>query len=168
MLRKHPARMAWRWLRHQPDSALSKWFRQYVSARDGRPGRRGIVALAGKLPVALWRFATTALAHGGAVLSKAREGETGTPEHPGGPTGPPGNPGRACDRAGVWFAADRGTVCPDGSHPPERRAARTGHHGHGAGVRRPTEPDRSLDAPSGAPLESDVQPGESPVAPRRP
>ncbi len=54
---------------------------------------------------------------------------------------PPGNPGRSCDRAGVWFAADRGTVCPDGSRPPERRAARTGHHGHGAGDRRRTEPD---------------------------
>ncbi len=61
----------WRWLHHQPDSALSGWSVQYVSARDGRPGRRGIVALARRLLVALWRFATTGLAHGGAVLSRA-------------------------------------------------------------------------------------------------
>ncbi len=71
MLRKHLARMAWRWLHHHPDSALSGWSVQYVSARDGRPGRRGIVALPGKLLVAPVRFATTGLAHGGAVLSKA-------------------------------------------------------------------------------------------------
>ncbi len=44
---------------------------QYVSARDGRAGGRGIVALPGKLPGAPVRFATTGLAHGGAVLSKA-------------------------------------------------------------------------------------------------
>ncbi len=68
---KHPVQMAWRWLRHQPGSALSKWFEGYVSARDGRARRRGIVALPGKLLVALWRFATTGLAHGGAVLSRA-------------------------------------------------------------------------------------------------
>ncbi len=71
MLRKHLVQMAWRWLHHQPDSALSGWFRQYVSARDGRSRKRGIVALARKLLVALWRFATTGLVPEGAVLSKA-------------------------------------------------------------------------------------------------
>ncbi len=71
MLRKHLVQMAWRWLRHQPDSALSAWFRDYVSARDGRSRRRGIVALARKLLVALWRFATTGLVPEGAVLSQA-------------------------------------------------------------------------------------------------
>ncbi len=70
-VRKHLARMAWRWLHHQPHGALSGWSVQYVSARDGRPGRRGIVALARRLPGAPVRFATTGLAHGGAVLSKA-------------------------------------------------------------------------------------------------
>ena len=40
MLRKH-LQMAWRWLQHQPYSALSKWFRDYVSARDGRSRKRG-------------------------------------------------------------------------------------------------------------------------------
>ncbi len=71
MLRKHLVQMAWRWLLHQPDSALSKWFRNYVSARDGRSRKRGIVALARKLLVALWRFATTGLVPEGAVLSRA-------------------------------------------------------------------------------------------------
>ena len=68
MLRKHLVQMAWRWLRHQPNSALSKWFRDYVSARDGRSRKRGIVALARKLLVALWRCATSGLVPEGAVL----------------------------------------------------------------------------------------------------
>ena len=71
MLRRHLVQMAWRWMRHQPDSALSKWFREYVSARDGRARKRGIVALARKLLVALWRYATTGLVPEGAVLSRA-------------------------------------------------------------------------------------------------
>ena len=70
MLRRHLVQMAWRWLFHQPDSALSKWYREYVSARDGRSRKRGIVALARKLLVALWRFATTGLVPEGAVMSR--------------------------------------------------------------------------------------------------
>ena len=67
----HLVQMAWRWLQHQPNSALSKWFRDYVSARDGRSRKRGIVALARKLLVALWRYATAGLVPDGAVLSRA-------------------------------------------------------------------------------------------------
>ncbi len=70
MLRRHLVRMAWRWLRFQPESALAAWFRNYVSARDGRSRRRGVVALARKLLIALWRFATTGLVPQGAVLSE--------------------------------------------------------------------------------------------------
>ena len=71
MLRKHLVQMAWRWLYHQPGSALSKWYKDYVSARDGRSRKRGIVALARKLLVALWRYATAGLVPDGAVLSRA-------------------------------------------------------------------------------------------------
>ena len=70
MLRKHLVQMAWRWLFHQPGSALSKWYKDYVSARDGRSRKRGIVALARKLLVALWRYATAGLVPDGAVLSR--------------------------------------------------------------------------------------------------
>jgi len=170
MPRRHLARMAWRWLRHQPQSALAKWSGEYVSARDGRARRRGTVALTRRLPVAPVRFAATGLVPEGAVLSKAREG--GTPEHPGGPTGPPGIPGRACDRAGAWFAAasGSGTVRTDGSRLPERRTARTGHHGHGSGRRRQTEPDRSLDAPLGVRRAGEPRRSArgTPVVPNRP
>ncbi len=71
MLRKHLVQMAWRWLFFQPNSALSKWFREYVSARDGRARKRGIVALARKLLVALWRYVTSGLVPEGAILSRA-------------------------------------------------------------------------------------------------
>ncbi len=70
MLRRHLVRMAWRWLRFQPESALAAWFRNYVSARDGRSRRRGVVALARRPLIAPLRFATTGLVPQGAVLSE--------------------------------------------------------------------------------------------------
>ena len=45
--------------------------RYFVTDRDGRSRRRGIIALARKLLVALWRFATSGLVPEGAVLSRA-------------------------------------------------------------------------------------------------
>ncbi|HEY7298835.1 MAG TPA: IS110 family transposase [Xanthobacteraceae bacterium] len=63
--------LAWLWLRHQPDSALSKWFRQRAANASKRIRRITIVALARKLMVALWRFLTTGLIPEGAVFKKA-------------------------------------------------------------------------------------------------
>jgi transposase len=60
--------LAWLWLRHQPGSELTCWFRQRVGDLKGRPRRIAIVALARKLMVALWRYLTTGLVPTGAVL----------------------------------------------------------------------------------------------------
>ena len=60
--------LAWMWLRHQPDSTLSAWFRERVAALKGRPRRIAIVALARKLLVALWRYLETGLVPAGAIL----------------------------------------------------------------------------------------------------
>lgn len=60
--------LAWMWLRHQPDSALSRWFRERVGDLRGRPRRIAIVALARKLLVALWRYLETGLVPDGAAL----------------------------------------------------------------------------------------------------
>ena len=60
--------LAWLWLRWQPDSALSKWFRARVGDARGRVRRIAIVALARKLMVALWRYVETGLVPDGAVL----------------------------------------------------------------------------------------------------
>ena len=60
--------LAWLWLRYQPDSDLSVWFRARVGTVKGRIRRIAIVALARKLLVALWRYLETGLAPRGAVL----------------------------------------------------------------------------------------------------
>ena len=66
--RKLAIELAWLWLRHQPDSELSCWFRQRVGDVKGRVRRIAIVALARKLMVALWRYLTTGVVPSGAVL----------------------------------------------------------------------------------------------------
>jgi transposase len=60
--------LAWLWLRYQPDSDLSIWFRARVGTMKGRIRRITIVALARKLLVALWRYLETGLVPRGAVL----------------------------------------------------------------------------------------------------
>jgi transposase len=60
--------LAWLWLRHQPGSALSRWFHERVRDLKGRIRRVTVVALARKLMVALWRYLTTGLVPTGAVL----------------------------------------------------------------------------------------------------
>ena len=59
---------AQRWVRQQPDSALSQWFLSRVGATKGAHKRKMIVALARKLAVALWRYLETGLVPAGAVL----------------------------------------------------------------------------------------------------
>ena len=61
--------LAWLWTRHQPDSALSQWFRERVKL-DGRR-KPTIVALARKLLVALWKYVTAGVAIEGAVMKAA-------------------------------------------------------------------------------------------------
>jgi transposase len=63
--------IAWLWVRHQPDSALTRWFLQRVGDAKGRIRRIAIVALARKLMVALWRYLTTGLIPEGAVMTPA-------------------------------------------------------------------------------------------------
>lgn len=67
-LRHALVELAWFWLRHQPDSALSVWFRARVGQGRGRIRRIAIVALARKLLVALWRYATQGVVPAGATF----------------------------------------------------------------------------------------------------
>src|SRR5215469_14119922 len=60
--------LAWLWLRYQPDSSLSVWFRDRVGKLKGRIRRITIVAVARKLLIALWRYLETGLVPTGAVL----------------------------------------------------------------------------------------------------
>jgi transposase len=67
-VRKIMNQLAWLWLRNQPHSALSAWYRDRVRDGRGRIKRIAIVALARKLLVALWRFVTQGLVPIGATL----------------------------------------------------------------------------------------------------
>jgi transposase len=49
--------LAWLWLRWQPGSVLSRWYDRRFGAGNSRARKVGIVALARKLVIALWRFA---------------------------------------------------------------------------------------------------------------
>jgi len=60
--------IAWAWLRLQPNSALSRWYQQRFGHGNSRLRRIGIVALARKLLIALWRYLETGEVPEGAVL----------------------------------------------------------------------------------------------------
>ena len=55
-LRRVSVQLAWCWLRWQPDSALTRWFTERFERAGGRSRRIGIVAVARRLVIALWRF----------------------------------------------------------------------------------------------------------------
>ena len=60
--------IAWGWLRFQPQSRLSLWFRERYGPGSRRSRRVGIVALARKLLIALWRYLDYGVIPDGAVL----------------------------------------------------------------------------------------------------
>jgi transposase len=70
-LRTTMVELAWLWLRYQPGSALSRWFRERVGDRRGRVRMIAIVAVARKLLIALWRCVTQGLLPEGAELKAA-------------------------------------------------------------------------------------------------
>ena len=60
--------LAWAWLRHQPTSALTRWYRARFDGRGVVAQRIGIVALARRLMIALWRYVTADRLPDGALL----------------------------------------------------------------------------------------------------
>lgn len=67
-LRSTLLEMAWLWLRHQPSSTLSRWFNDRVAQNGGRFKKVMITALARKLVVALWKYASAGVVIDGAVI----------------------------------------------------------------------------------------------------
>jgi transposase len=63
--------MAWGWLRFQPQSALTHWYQQRFGHGSSRLRRIGIVALARKRLMALWRCIETGVVPDGAALKAA-------------------------------------------------------------------------------------------------
>lgn len=66
-VRRVAIQLAWCWIRYQPQSALAVWFHTRFGA-GGRSRRVGIVAVARKLMIALWRFAEYGVIPEGAQL----------------------------------------------------------------------------------------------------
>lgn len=62
--------LAWNWVRWQPLSALTQWY--HARFGTGKRARRiGIVAVARRLLIALWRYVTTGVIPAGAILKIA-------------------------------------------------------------------------------------------------
>jgi transposase len=67
-VRRLMVQLAWSWLRYQPASALARWSQPRFGGGGLRVRRIGIVALARKLLLALWRYLETGAVPEGAVL----------------------------------------------------------------------------------------------------
>lgn len=67
-VRKLMTQLAWTWLRHQPDSRISRWYADKFAAGASRARRVGIIAVARRLLVALWRWADQGVVPDGARL----------------------------------------------------------------------------------------------------
>ena len=66
LMRWMAVEIAWNWLRYQPDSELSRWFYTRFGRGSSRQRRIGIVALARKLLVQLWKYLETSVPPAGA------------------------------------------------------------------------------------------------------
>jgi transposase len=58
-MRKMLVELAWCWLRYQPESALSQWYQRRFGKGNKRQRKIGIVAVARKLLIALWKYLNT-------------------------------------------------------------------------------------------------------------
>lgn len=67
-IRARAIEMAWLWVRYQPDSSLTRWFQERFGQGGSRQRRVGIVALARKLLVALWKYLETGVTPENAAL----------------------------------------------------------------------------------------------------
>jgi transposase len=67
-VRRLAVEVAWLWVRWQPTSALTQWFQRRFAHGGSRTRRIGIVAVARKLAIALWRYLETGVLPEGAVL----------------------------------------------------------------------------------------------------
>lgn len=62
--------IAWGWLRYQPQSELSRWYQERYGSGSPRLRKIGIVALARKLLIELWKYLQTGTPPAGAVWKK--------------------------------------------------------------------------------------------------
>jgi transposase len=67
-VRRIAVEIAWAWLRYQPQSALTRWYQRRFGGGGAAARKVGIVALARKVIIALWRYSETGGLPEGALL----------------------------------------------------------------------------------------------------
>ncbi len=65
--------LAWGWLQYQPSSELSQWYQRRFGQGNARQRKIGIVALARKLLIALWKYLETGEPPEGAEVVEKRK-----------------------------------------------------------------------------------------------
>lgn len=60
--------LSWLWLRYQPTSKITLWFQEKFAKGAGRARRIGIVAVARKLAIAIWKFTAFGVVPEGAIM----------------------------------------------------------------------------------------------------
>lgn len=63
--------LAWQWVRWQPESPITRWYHARFAHGSARLRRIGIVAVARRLMIVLWRYATTGIVPTGAIVKVA-------------------------------------------------------------------------------------------------
>jgi transposase len=71
LVRTIAVEIAWSWLRRQPESELSRWYNAKFGHGSSRLRRIGIVALARRLLIELWRYLETGIPPAGAQLKSS-------------------------------------------------------------------------------------------------
>jgi transposase len=79
-LRRLLVELAWCWLRWQPDSELSRWYHRRFGGGNGRSRKIGVVALARKLLIALWKYLEHGEVPAGARLASWQKKVRGCPK----------------------------------------------------------------------------------------
>jgi transposase len=67
-VRRLAIELAWAWLRYQPTSGLTQWYHRRFGSSGAVTRRIGIVALARRVLIALWRYSETGIVPAGALL----------------------------------------------------------------------------------------------------
>jgi transposase len=67
-VRRIAIELAWAWVRYQPTSALTQWYHRRFGSGGAVTRRIGIVALARRVLIALWRYSETGVVPAGALL----------------------------------------------------------------------------------------------------
>ena len=73
LVRWMTVQLAWGWLRYQPKSKLSRWYQRRFGHGKSRMRKVGIVALARKLLIALWKYLETGEVPAGAEVVKTKK-----------------------------------------------------------------------------------------------